>query len=127
MKLTAEEIEAARTEKGGFTRATLKAWGVPWPPPRGWKKTLIEGRPAEVENRSPDSIEAKLLREVVMAVIGAGQGDILKGIDALNEYYGSALPTVADVIGGRPKHAIVRGDISFDDKVYSFRCARMVR
>jgi hypothetical protein len=39
---------------------------------------------------------------------------------------GSPLPTVAEVIGGRPKHAIITGDISFDDKVYSFKCARSI-
>lgn len=38
---TEEEIEAARTPKGGFTRAQLAAWGVPWPPPKGWKRTLL--------------------------------------------------------------------------------------
>lgn len=35
-----EEIEAAKTPNGGWTRATLAQWGVPWPPPKGWKKAL---------------------------------------------------------------------------------------
>jgi hypothetical protein len=39
---TEEEIEAARTSRGGWTRAQLARWGVPWPPPRGWKKALVE-------------------------------------------------------------------------------------
>lgn len=34
-------IEAARTPAGGWTRATLAEWGVPWPPPKGWKAKLI--------------------------------------------------------------------------------------
>ncbi|MFI5614987.1 hypothetical protein [Amycolatopsis sp. NPDC051903] len=37
-----DEIEAARTPAGGFTRAQLAAWGVAWPPPKGWKKDLID-------------------------------------------------------------------------------------
>jgi hypothetical protein len=44
---TAAEIEAAKTPRGGWTRATLAEWGVDWPPRRGWKKRLIarsEGR-----------------------------------------------------------------------------------
>ena len=41
--LTAEEIEAARTSRGGWTRQQLAVWGVPWPPPKGWKQRLIEG------------------------------------------------------------------------------------
>jgi hypothetical protein len=38
---TAEQIDAAKTPAGGWTRAQLAAWGVPWPPPRGWRKALI--------------------------------------------------------------------------------------
>lgn len=43
LKMTAEEIESATTKPGGFTRAQLAKWGVPWPPPRGWKRKLIAG------------------------------------------------------------------------------------
>lgn len=135
LKLTAEEIDAARTAKGGFDRATLAAWGVSWPPPMGWRQMLIDGvaipqpgsdeMPATSSRPSP-CLEAKLLQDVVMAVIAAGQGDILKGIASLNSYYGFELPTVADVIGGRPPAAIITGDISFNDKVYSFKCVRTV-
>ncbi|MEU9047863.1 MULTISPECIES: sigma factor-like helix-turn-helix DNA-binding protein [unclassified Kitasatospora] len=39
---TAEDIEAARTPAGGWRRDQLAAWGVPWPPPKGWKKRLID-------------------------------------------------------------------------------------
>lgn len=38
---TEAEIEAARTAKGGWTKAQLAKWGVPWPPPKGWKQRLI--------------------------------------------------------------------------------------
>ena len=41
MKLTAEEIEAGRSPRGGWTRATLAGWGVPWPPPKGWRSRLL--------------------------------------------------------------------------------------
>lgn len=135
IKLSAEEIDAARSAKGGFDRATLAAWGVPWPPPMGWRQMLIDGAPIPqpgVDGVSATAVkpsacpEAKLLHQVVMAVIEAGQGDILKGIHDLNVYYGSELPTVADVIGGRPEHAIITGGISFDDKVYSFKCERTI-
>lgn len=30
-----------RTPKGGFTSATLRLFGVPWPPPGGWTKQLV--------------------------------------------------------------------------------------
>lgn len=41
MKVTEEEIEAAKTERGGWTREMLERWGVSWPPKRGWKERLL--------------------------------------------------------------------------------------
>ncbi|MFF1785591.1 TnsA endonuclease N-terminal domain-containing protein [Kitasatospora sp. NPDC058243] len=38
---TLEEIEAARTPAGGWTRRQLAAWGVSWPPTKGWKQNLV--------------------------------------------------------------------------------------
>lgn len=38
---TADEIEAARTPAGGWTKETLAAWGVEWPPQKGWKAELL--------------------------------------------------------------------------------------
>lgn len=43
---TAAEIEAARTPAGGWTREQLAEWGVPWPPPKGWKRALIRTQQA---------------------------------------------------------------------------------
>ena len=34
--MTREEIMAARTPNGGWTRKQLAAWGVEWPPQKGW-------------------------------------------------------------------------------------------
>ncbi|REE72175.1 hypothetical protein C8E05_1563 [Rhodococcus wratislaviensis] len=39
---SADEIEAAKTPKGGWTRDQLARWGVPWPPPKGWRQQLIK-------------------------------------------------------------------------------------
>jgi hypothetical protein len=38
---TYAEMEAARSSKGGWTPATLASWGIPWPPPKGWRKQLL--------------------------------------------------------------------------------------
>jgi hypothetical protein len=35
-----DEIAATVTEKGGWTREQLAKWGIPWPPPHGWKREL---------------------------------------------------------------------------------------
>jgi hypothetical protein len=35
-----EEVEAARTPAGGWTKTQLAQWGVPWLPPQGWKQRL---------------------------------------------------------------------------------------
>jgi hypothetical protein len=42
-RLSREEVEAGRSAAGGFTRARLAAWGVPWPPPAGWLQALLRG------------------------------------------------------------------------------------
>src|SRR5260221_7681362 len=130
-KIAAQEIEAARSPKGGWTKATLAAWGVAWPPRAGWKERLIAGEPAPqpgvdgvvaTSSRPSACLEAKLLQQVVMAVINAGQSDILKGIDELNVYYGGGpLPTVADVIGGRPGKPVINRGIFFGETVYNFK------
>lgn len=45
--ITEDEIMAAQTEAGGWTKATLAGWGVAWPPQKGWRKKIIsEGVPA---------------------------------------------------------------------------------
>lgn len=40
-QLTEAIIESCKTASGGWTRKQLSDWGVPWPPPAGWKKKLI--------------------------------------------------------------------------------------
>lgn len=41
-KVSNAEIEAARSANGGWTKETLAQWGVPWPPPKGWRRALTE-------------------------------------------------------------------------------------
>lgn len=38
---TEDEIEAGKSQRGGWTRAQLAEWGVPWPPPKGWRARLL--------------------------------------------------------------------------------------
>jgi hypothetical protein len=44
--ITRAEILAKRTAAGGFRKADLAAWGVPWPPPKGWIERLTGDAPA---------------------------------------------------------------------------------
>lgn len=79
-RITREEIEAARTPTGGWTREQLREWGVAWPPPKGWKNALaaepsdiaghqrefrdrIVGRDGEVE-RAADLYDDAPLSEI---------------------------------------------------------------
>ncbi|MGA5499457.1 hypothetical protein ACPCSP_34685 [Streptomyces cinereoruber] len=48
-----EEIEAARTPAGGWKRDQLAAWGIPWPPPKGWKDELVERWTAARQDGAP--------------------------------------------------------------------------
>ena len=46
MKVSEEDLTAERTgPSNGWTRKSLAKWGVPWPPPGGWKKALLRGEP----------------------------------------------------------------------------------
>jgi hypothetical protein len=42
-RVTEQEIEAAKTLLGGWKRATLAQWGIPWQPPKGWRRLLVHG------------------------------------------------------------------------------------
>ena len=134
-RVSEAEIESAKTPKGAWTRHTLAGWGVPWPPPRGWKAALIAGVPIEqgaalkdsVRESVKESLEAKLLHQVVMALINAGKGDFLNELPEVSAYFGCRVPTVADIVGGRPETAIIEGGITWEDRVYRFSVARTVK
>ena len=38
--LSSEDIDATKTPAGAWTKRQLAEWGVPWPPPAGWKARL---------------------------------------------------------------------------------------
>lgn len=100
MKLTKEEIEAGKTEKGGFTRKQLEAWGVPYPPPKGWQEALMNGQTMEEAGLeavqwSPirNQMNAhELLRKVVLAVVDAGHASDLYEFPDVLEYFGARIP-----------------------------------
>lgn len=48
--VTQADIDAAKTPRGGWTRAQTAAWGVPWPLTPGWQRRLLAG-----EYTPPDS------------------------------------------------------------------------
>lgn len=48
-----EEVEAARSPKGGYSKTQLAAWGVQWPPPKGWKDELTERWKAARQDGAP--------------------------------------------------------------------------
>jgi hypothetical protein len=50
--VTREEIDAKKSKNGGWTKETLASWGVPWPPPKGWRKALIAGEPVTASKAS---------------------------------------------------------------------------
>ena len=67
---TAEEIAQARTKRGGWTRAQLAQWGVPWPPPKGWKKRLERG----------EDFAGRRLRGVTIKQVCPDCGDWCRGV-----------------------------------------------
>jgi hypothetical protein len=47
------EIENAR-----HTKAQLAQWGVPWPPPKGWRKRLLQ----VADKRDETSVSRQIIR-----------------------------------------------------------------
>ena len=72
--LTDEQIDAGKSPRGGWTKAQLAEWGIPWPPPKGWKSLLIGG-----------PVKRKPIREedVLFAVTGLPEDhpDLMKKFD----------------------------------------------
>lgn len=107
MKLTKEQIEAGKTEKGGFTRKQLEAWGVPYPPPKGWQEALMNGQ--TMEEAGLEAIQwspirnqmnaHELLRKVVLAVVDAGHASDLYGFPDVLEYFGARIPDQDELFG----------------------------
>ena len=96
--MTAEEIEAGRSEKGGFTKAQLASWGIPWPPPPGWKERLMQDGPSEPLKSPirPDHCPHELLRKVVLAVVEKGHASDFYEFPDVLEYFGAQLPCRAE-------------------------------
>jgi hypothetical protein len=49
MTPTREEIEAARSPRGGWSKKQLAEWGVSWPPLKGWRRRLESDMPPQDE------------------------------------------------------------------------------
>ena len=60
--VTDEQIEAGKSPRGGFSRKTLASWGVPWPPPKGWRTALRTGKP--MPNGRKPSRQMEIWREI---------------------------------------------------------------
>lgn len=117
-RVSDEEIAAAMSARGGWTYAQLKEWGVPTPPPKGWRKRLttfgdepaldganaaldrmmasattrmVDGGPFGVSGEL-DIDPAKLLRKVVVAVINAGHASCLYDFPDVLAYFGARRP-----------------------------------
>jgi len=94
------EIKAGRSPAGAWTRATLAKWGVPWPPPKGWKKRL------EDAYRKQQRASAKLAEPNVFP---SGQNENLRAIDLPGNQGGGVwaflVPSAAGFVKGQQKRA----------------------
>jgi ribonuclease HI len=55
-----KEIESLKTSNGGWTRERLARWGVPWPPPKGWKKKLLNENKTATETTTNETTKVKI-------------------------------------------------------------------
>lgn len=70
---TAAEIEAAKTPRGGWTKAQLAAWGVPWPPPKGWRAALVEPVAVYLVSASDDCLACDFTVPRLVSMLHAGR------------------------------------------------------
>ncbi len=57
--VTEAMILAAMTPSGGWTKAQLREWGVPWPPPAGWKERLIHSTAFSEPRNDDEKMDAE--------------------------------------------------------------------
>ena len=93
--MTEEELEKGKSPKGGWTKNQLAKWGVPWPPPKGWKETLLANNTELFEITAAQQLQhvTVLLRLVVMQMIDTGHADKLYNVPGLLDYFGAKTPT----------------------------------
>ena len=65
-----QEVANARTRAGGWTKATLAQWGVPWPPPKGWRRRLAELYESGDRHAATESVDADLAALAQLAARG---------------------------------------------------------
>jgi hypothetical protein len=58
-RVSREQIEACRKPDGAysFTAERLASWGVPWPPPAGWRRAIERGQDDDGEPGPKDITE----------------------------------------------------------------------
>lgn len=81
-KISEDEILAARSPKGAWTKKTLAEWGVPWPPPGGWKACIIaNGIPYQHDlNEAPaKKPEVPITQEGLQRVMDASTPELVDG------------------------------------------------
>ena len=39
-RVSPEEVRAKQTGNGGWKASVLREWGIPWPPPKGWRQMI---------------------------------------------------------------------------------------
>lgn len=88
MTPTRDEIEAGRSPNGGWTREQLAEWGIPWPPPKGWRRRLENE--SEVR-RAPHLVER--LENLIAAL------DEARDVDTDDQSRAEHIDTAAGIAG----------------------------
>lgn len=63
------EVEAAKTKRGAWTRKQLAAWGVPWPPPKGWRDELRRLHAGKTRSRIVKPVSVRFMCPVCRVAV----------------------------------------------------------
>jgi hypothetical protein len=107
---------------------------VNWPPQKGWRQALREGRDPNVVHHPmrspeakrpalvPDASDTELLKALVLAVADEGRGDLFARVPGLVERFGGRVPEP-----GEPVPAHRGGRESSDPPLREDNARRLVR
>lgn len=115
-RLTADDIEAAASPRGGFTRRQLAAWGVPWPPPKGWKKRLIrDGSPTPILDSRRASVPGARKASSQNALVDDFCADVVGTLERIGELPHACTrfgASVAETLNGMMEYVLDTGKVT---------------
>ena len=105
-----QDIEEARTTAGGWTKEVLAKWGVPWPPPKGWREALQDQWYAQhLEKALPEAPPAAPDEYAIVEIMG--RRTIIGRVSEVTRF-GGTLMSIEPIYRGELLPAVLINSVS---------------